>query len=308
MQKPELLCTAANLDEIRLLIDAGADAINIGHEEFGLRVPGNFSREETAEGIQICHEHNVKVFVSANALFHNHQLEELESYLRFLATTKADAIIFGEPTVFMLARKVAPELALHWNPEMLCTNVETINFWGRKGATRAYLARELNMDSILEIKEGAEVEIQVQVFGPTCIFQSRRDLVASYQHYLGEEKNHSGKEKRLYLKEEKRQDLCYPVYEDKNGTNILSAEDLCILEHLDELIDGGIDCFKIEGILRTTDELVQIVSVFRKAIDSYCENPQTFRTQVSGWMGQLRDIQPPQRPLTTGFYFKEQVF
>ena len=308
MQKPELLCTAANLDEIHHLINAGVDAINIGHEQFGLRVSGNFSQEETEKAIQICHEHHVKVYISTNALFHNGQLEELESYLRFLAALHADAIIFGEPTVLMLARKVAPNLPLHWNPEMLCTNVETINYWGTKGATRAYLARELNMDSILEIKEDAEIEIQVQVFGPTCIFQSRRDLVASYQNYLGENNDSPGKEKRLYLKEEKRQEVCYPVYEDRNGTNILSAEDLCILEHLDELIDGGIDSFQIEGILRTTEELVKIVTVFRKAIDSYCLDPQTYRTQIAGWMEQLRAIQPAKRPLTTGFYFKEQVF
>lgn len=308
MQKPELLCTAANLDEIPQLIEAGVDAITIGHEQFGLRVTGNFSQDEIEKGIQLCHEHQVKVYISTNALFHNDQLEELESYLSFLASSNADAIIFGEPTVLMLARKVAPRLPLHWNPEMLCTNVETINYWGTKGAIRAYLSRELNMDSILEIKEQGEVEIQVQVFGPTCIFQSRRDLVASYQDYLGENQETPGKEKRLYLKEEKRQDLCYPVYEDRNGTNILSAEDLCILEHLDELIDGGIDSFKIEGILRTTDELVQIVSVFRQAIDSYCLDPQTFRSKMFEWMDQLRAIQPSKRPLTTGFYFKEQVF
>lgn len=308
MQKPELLCTAANLDEIVRLIDAGVDGINIGHEKFGLRVAGNFSLEEIEKAIQICHEHHVNVYVSVNALFHNDQLAELESYLGVLATLKPDAIIFGEPTVYMLARKVAPNIPLHWNPEMLCTNVETINYWGRKGAKRAYLARELNMDSILEIKEEAEIEIQVQVFGPTCIFQSRRDLVSSYQRYLEGEKARIEKGKISYIKEEKRPNLFYPIYEDENGTNILSAEDLCILEHIDELMDGGIDSFKIEGLLRTTEELVEIVSVFREAIDLYCQSPEHFRSQVDEWMNRLRKIQPPSRPLTTGFYFKEQVY
>ena len=308
MNKPELLCTAANLEEMVRIMDAGVDAVNIGHERFGLRMPGNFSREDTEKAVKEAHQRNVKVYVSINALFHNRDIEELQSYVSFLASIGVDGLVFGDPTALVIARKAAPGIPLHWNPEMLCTNVETMNYWGNKGATRAYLARELNMDSILEIKEDAEVEIQVQVYGATCIFQSRRDLVSSYQKYLEDDSFSTGKEQRLYLKEEKREDLCYPVYEDRNGTNILSSEDVCILEHLNELMEGGIDSFKIEGILKTTDQLVEVVSIFRQAIDTYVKDPNLFAQSTKKWMDCLKAIQPSYRPLTTGFYFKEQVF
>lgn len=308
MNKPELLCTAANLDELIRLIDAGVDAVNIGHERFGLRIPGNFSLEEMEKAVHVAHEKGVKVYVSVNALFHNKDLDEVESYLGFLSGIGADAIVFGDPAVLFLARKIARNVALHWNPETLCTNVETINFWGEKGVKRAYLARELNMDSILEIKEEAQVEIQVQVYGATCIFQSRRDLVSSYQIFIGDSSQKTGQDEGLLLKEEKRQDLFYPIYEDRNGTNILSSEDVCILEHLDELMDGNIDSFKIEGILKTTDQLVQVVSIFRQAIDLYMADPGLFSSRRREWMEKLGGLQPAHRPLTTGFYFKEQVF
>ncbi|WP_027414957.1 peptidase U32 family protein [Aneurinibacillus terranovensis] len=308
MKKPELLCTAGSLDELLQVIHAGADAVNIGHERFGLRLPGNFSLNEIAEAVREAHSHHVNIYVSVNALLHNDDLKELSDYLKALADCGVDAIVFGDPAVLMTARQVAPEVKLHWNAETLTTNVETINYWGRKGAVRAYLARELNMDAILEIKENADIEIQVQVQGLTCIFHSRRDLVTNYRQFQGMEDANAGLDRRMSITEEKREDMRYPIYEDYNGTHVMSAEDTCILENLDELMEAGIDSLKIESIMKDAAYNVRMVSVYRRAIDAYFENPDEYAQVAGGLMEEIRTFHPEEQPLTTGFFFKEQVY
>jgi putative protease len=248
------------------------------------------------------------VYVSVNALFHNDDLKGLPEYLKALEKIGVDAIVFGDTAVVMIARQIGLKLPLHWNAEVLTTNYETMNYWGRKGATRAFVARELNMDAIVEIKENAEVEIQVQVHGMTCIFHSRRNLVTNYEKFKGQEPKTTGMDRKLFITEEKREDLQYPIFEDRNGTHIMSAEDICILEYLDELMDAEIDSFKIEGIMKDTNYNVKVTSIYRRAIDAYAESPDKFRGMVDGLMDELRSIQPSHRELTTGFFFKEQVY
>jgi putative protease len=308
VKKPELLCTAANLDELVQVIDAGADAVSIGHERFGLRVAGNFTLDEIRQATKLAHEKDAKVYVSVNALFHNDDLEELPGYLKALEEIGVDGIVFGDTAVVVTARQLGLKVPLHWNAEVLTTNYETINYWGSKGATRAFVARELNMDAILEIKENANVEIQVQVHGMTCIFHSRRDLVTNYERFKGGQPASTGMERRLFITEEKREDLHYPIYEDRNGTHIMSAEDICILEHLDELMEAEIDSFKIEGIMKDTAYNTKVVSIYRRAIDAYAESPEAFSDIVDELMDEIRAIQPSDRELTTGFFFKEQVY
>jgi U32 family peptidase len=308
MKKTELLCTAGSLDEVRKVIEAGADAINIGNERFGLRLPGNFSLDEIRQAVAYAHQHNVLVYVSVNAIFHNDDLHELRAYLKALAEADVDAVVYGDPAVLMTVRQVAPDMKLHWNAETLTTNVETINYWGRKGAVRAYLARELNMDAILEIKEEADVEIQVQVQGMTCIFHSRRDLVSNYREIQGADDREIGLERGMTITEDKRQDLHYPIYEDRNGTHIMSAEDTCILQNLDELLDAEIDSVKIESVMKDADYNARMVSVYRRAIDAYYDAPETFADKAAELMQEIQTFHPEDRELTTGFFFKEQVY
>lgn len=308
VKKPELLCTAANLDELVQVMDAGADAVSIGNERFGLRVAGNFSLDEIRAAVELAHARSVKIYVSVNAVLHNADLEELPDYLKALDEIGIDAVVFGDPAVVITARQVGLQAPLHWNAEVLTTNYETMNYWGSKGATRAFVARELNMDAIIETKENAEVEIQVQVHGPTCIFHSRRDLVTNYEKNKGEELERPGLDRRLFITEEKRDELQYPIYEDRNGTHIMSADDICILEYLDELMDAEIDSFKIEGIMKDAAYNAKVVAIYRAAIDTYMEDPDAFRDKLSEWMKEIEAIQPDERELTTGFFFKEQVY
>lgn len=309
MKKPELLVTSTCVEDIEPLINAGATAFIIGEQRYGLRLAGEFSREDIVKAVEIAHARDAKIYVSMNALFHNDKVPELGDYIEFLRDSNVDAIIFGDPAVLMTAREVAPEMKLHWNTETTATNWYTCNYWGRKGAKRAVLARELNMDAIVEIKENAEVEIEVQVHGMMCMFQSKRSLIGNYFEYQGNvmEIENRKKEKDMFLFDKERGNK-YPIFEDENGTHIMSPNDVCIVDELEEMIDAGIDSFKIEGVLKSTEYLIEVTKIYRKAIDLCVENRDEYEDIKDDLLEQLEELQPINRPLDTGFYFKETVY
>lgn len=311
MNKPELLATAADLHELKLMLDAGADAVNIGGPRYALRTAGRFSIEEIQQAATLVHESNKKLYLSVNSVMHNEDLDGLAAYLKSVAETGVDAIVFSDPAVLMVVREEGMELPLHWSADIISTNYQTVNYWGKKGVQRAELARELNMDEIIELKENAEIEIQVQIHGIMCIFHSKRELVSNYFHQAGQKVDHRSdglKSRHLFLKEEKRQDQEYPIYEDDQGTHIMSSEDICMIDQLPELIDAGIDSFKIEGLMKPTSYLEQVVRLYRKAIDVYLEDSEAYMKQADEWRREIEEIQPKGRPLTTGFFYKEQIF
>lgn len=244
-----------------------------------------------------------------NALFHNDKVPELEGYISFLNEINVDAIIFGDPAVLMAARSAAPDMKLHWNTETTATNWYTCNYWGRKGAKRAVLAREINMDAIIEIKENAEVEIEVQVHGMTAMFQSKRSLLGNYYEYQGKalEVENRKQEKNMFLHDKERENK-YPIFEDENGTHIMSPNDICIIDELQEMIEAGIDSFKIDGILKTPEYIVEVTKLYRKAIDLCVEDPDQYDEIKDGLLTEVEEIQPANRPLDTGFFFKETVY
>ena len=308
MKKPELLVTPIDIDNMKDLLDAGADAFVIGEQRFGLRLAGEFSRDQIIEAIALAHAQNKKVYVAMNALFHNEKVEDLSDYLQFLNDMKADAVIFGDPAVLMAAREVAPEMKLHWNTETTATNFHTCNYWGRKGSKRAVLARELNMDSIIEIKENAEVEIEVQVHGMTCMFQSKRSLIGHYFEYQGKTMEvEKGKERAMLLHDKERNNK-YPVYEDENGTHIMSPNDMCIIDELEEMIDAEVDSFKIDGVLQNPEYIVEVTKRYRKAIDLCVEDREQYEDIKDDLLSELEELQQDHRPLDTGFFFKETVY
>ncbi|MCF6093998.1 U32 family peptidase [Microaerobacter geothermalis] len=308
LKKPELLTTARNIDELIKVIEAGADAVNIGHERYGLRLPGNFSLNDIEQAVPLAHDKGAKVYVSVNNLMHHEILAELPQYISSLDQVGVDAIVFGDPAVLVTAAEVAPHLSLHWNTETTSTNYETVNYWAQKGASRAILARELSLEAVLEIKKRVNIEIQAQIHGMTCIFHSKRELVSNYMRYQGKEAGDiPSKGRNLFLKEAKRSDERYPVFEDSSGTHIMSMDDICMLEHLPAFIDGGIDSLKIEGILKPMDDHVQIVGIYRQAIDRYVEDSEGYQID-DRWMQVIRELQPENRPLSTGFYFKDLIY
>lgn len=309
MKKPELLVTPTRVEDIGPLVSAGADAFVVGEQRYGLRLAGDFTREDVKEAVQLAHKHGKKVYVAMNALFHNDKVSELEGYISFLNEINVDAIIFGDPAVLMAARSAAPDMKLHWNTETTATNWYTCNYWGRKGAKRAVLAREINMDAIIEIKENAEVEIEVQVHGMTAMFQSKRSLLGNYYEYQGKamEVENRKQEKNMFLHDKERENK-YPIFEDENGTHIMSPNDICIIDELQEMIEAGIDSFKIDGILKTPEYIVEVTKLYRKAIDLCVEDPDQYDEIKDGLLTEVEEIQPANRPLDTGFFFKETVY
>ena len=310
MKKPELLVPAKDIDELTRLLDAGADAVIVGNEKYSLRMPGSFSDDLLEQAVTEVRKRGKKIYVAVNALFHNQSLSGLSQHLTKLQALGVDAIEYADPAVLMVAKEAAPNLALHWNPEIIATSFHTLQYWQSKGIKRAWLARELNLEEVLEIKEQLDMEVGIQIHGMSCIFHSKRPLVDSYLEHLNNKDANKGKDKErgLYLKEEKRDDITYPIYEDQSGTHIMSSEDMCILDHLDELIEAEINSFRIETLLKPTSYNEVVVQTYRQAIDLYMEDADQYFEKVDEWLGAIEDIQDPKRPLTTGFYFKELIF
>lgn len=307
--KPELLATAASLEEARVLLDAGADALLIGDDRFGMRLAGHFSLEDTAAVVKLAHDQGRKVYAGLGGLMSNRLLDELPAYVKAIGELGIDGVEFGDPAVLATVKREAPGMKLHWNAEMTSTNYATANYWGRKGASRVVLARELNMDEMTEMVPLLEIEAQVQVHGMTNIYHSKRKLVESYMSHQGRpsEGGSLGKERGLFLIEAERPEEKFPIYEDANGTHIMSSDDICILEDLHLLMRAGVHSLKIEGLLKPTVYNVAVVKIYRNAIDLYAADPAGYAFQEE-WMDEIRLLQDPERQLSFGFFYKEQVY
>ncbi|MBD2870390.1 peptidase U32 family protein [Paenibacillus arenilitoris] len=307
--KPELLTTAASMEELERLIGAGADAFVIGEERYGMRLAGEFKLDAMAEAVNLAKPHGVKIYAALNNLMDNEAVESLHAYVAAVAEAGADAIVFGDPAVLMAARVHAPGMALHWNAEMTSTNYVTANYWGRRGATRYVLARELNMEQVIETTEGTELEVQVQVHGMTNIYHSKRSLVNSYMEHRQEPERlvQRDKDRGLYVMEAERQDERYPIFEDANGTHIMSSDDICMIENLHELMEAGVNSLKVEGIMKTVEYNETVIRAYRQAIDAYLADPQGYEFREE-WLESIRAVQDPNRELSYGFFYKEQVY
>lgn len=307
--KPELLTTAASMEELERLMEAGADAFVIGESRYGARLAGQFTLEMIAEAVKIAKPRGVTIYVVINNLIDNATIESLPAYISGLAAAGVDAIVFGDPAVLMAARVNAPGMPLHWNAEMTSTNYATADYWGRRGATRFVLARELNMEQIVDIKANTKLPIEVQVHGMTNIYHSKRSLVNSYMEHQQEPEKleDSSLERGLYVMEAERPDERFPIYEDANGTHIMSSGDICMLDALHELLEVGVDSLKIEGLMKPIEYNETVVRAYRKAIDAYIADPESYEFQEQ-WLDDIRAVQDPKRELTYGFFFKEQVY
>ena len=309
MTKPEILVTPLTIDDILPLADAGADAFVIGEQRYGLRLAGEFNREGVQKAIELAHSKGKKVYVAMNAIFHNEKIDELNDYLQFAANADADAVIFGDPAVVLAAREAAPNMKLHWSTETTGTNWYTCNYWGRKGAKRSVLAREINMDSVVEIKENAEVEVEILVHGMSCMFQSKRSLLGNYYEYQGKvmEIENRKMQEKMFLHDKDRANK-YPIFEDENGTHIMSPNDICMIDELQEMLEAGVDSFKIDGILKSSDYILAVTKAYREAIDLFCEDPDLYEDKKDELLAAIEEIQPANRQLDTGFFFKETVY
>ncbi|EJY6939532.1 peptidase U32 family protein [Staphylococcus pseudintermedius] len=307
----ELLVTPKSLSHIETLIEKGADAFVIGEEKFGLRLAGEFNREEMKKAVEIIHHAGKKAYAAVNGIFHNYHIPALEDYIAFLHEIRVDRIIFGDPAVVMIVKQQENPIPLNWNAETLVTNHFQCNYWGRRGAKRAVLARELSLEEILNIKENSDVEIEVQVHGMTCMFQSKRMLLGNYYTFQDRQmkiqRNEAATDSQLLLYDEER-DNKYPVFEDYNGTHIMSPNDICLIEELEPLFEVGIDSLKIDGVLQTEEYINVATEQYREAIDLYEEDPDTYEDEKFMLVDPIEAIQPEHRPFDEGFYYKQTVY
>ena len=282
MRKPELLVPASSLEVLKTAVRYGADAVYIGGEVFGLRAKAkNFTLEEMAEGVIFAHQHGVKVYVTANILAHNADIEPVRAYFHDLKKVKPDALIISDPAVFMIAKEILPDMELHVSTQANNTNYGTYNFWYGLGAKRVVSARELSINEIKEIREKIpeDMEIETFVHGAMCISYSGRCLLSSFM--TGRDANkgactHPCRWKYAVV-EEKRPGEYMPIEENERGTYIFNSKDLCMVEHIPELIDAGIDSFKIEGRMKTALYVATVARTYRMAIDDYLENPKKYQ-------------------------------
>ena len=305
-RRPELLIPASNLEVLKVAVMFGADAVYIGGEAFGLRAKArNFSKEEMAQGIAFAHEHGVKVYVTVNILAHNYDLAGVREYLKELKELKPDALIIADPGVFTIAREVCPEIEVHISTQSNNVNYETYLFWQRLGAKRVVSARELSIKEIAEIRANIpdDLEIETFVHGAMCISYSGRCLLSNY--FTGRDANqgactHPCRWKYAVV-EEKRPGEYLPVYENERGTYIFNSKDLCMIEHIPELIEAGIDSFKIEGRMKTALYVATVARTYRKAIDDYLTSPEKYKENMDWYLEQISNC--TYRQFTTGFFF-----
>ena len=303
---PELLIPASSLEVLKTAVIFGADAVYIGGEAFGLRAKAkNFSMEEMKEGIEFAHAHSVKVYVTANILAHNEDLEGVRKYLRELKEIRPDALIIADPGVFDIAKEICPDIDRHISTQANNTNYGTYNFWYRQGASRVVSARELSMQEIKELREHIPEDLEIETFihGAMCISYSGRCLLSNY--FTGRDANrgactHPCRWKYAVV-EETRPGEYMPVYENERGTYIFNSKDLCMIEYIPELIDAGIDSFKIEGRMKTALYVATVARTYRKAIDDYQKDPQLYRENMPWYLNQISNC--TYRQFTTGFFF-----
>ena len=305
-RRPELLVPASSLEVLKTAVIFGADAVYIGGEAFGLRAKAkNFSMEDMKEGIAFAHEHNVKVFVTVNILAHNDDLEGVREYLGELKEIGPDALIIADPAIFMLAKEICPEIERHVSTQANNTNYGTYQFWWNLGAKRVVSARELSLKEIREIRDHIPEEMEIESFmhGAMCISYSGRCLLSNY--FTGRDATqgactHPCRWKYAVV-EEKRPGEYFPVYENERGTYIFNSKDLCMIEYIPEMIEAGIDSFKIEGRMKTALYVATVARTYRKAIDDYLEDPEKYRANMPWYLDQISNC--TYRQFTTGFYF-----
>ena len=279
--KPEVLAPANSLEVLKTAVEYGADAVYIGGEMYGLRAKAkNFSAEDMKKGIAYAHERGKKVYVTANITAHNRDLEGVRAYFHELKEIRPDALIISDPGVFTIAKEVCPEIDIHISTQSNNVNYMTFRFWKEQGATRVVTARELSLEEIGDIRKNIpdDFEIETFVHGAMCISYSGRCLLSHY--FTGRDANlgactHPCRWK-YYIMEEKRPGEFLPVEENERGTYIFNSKDLCMIEHIPELVNAGIDSFKIEGRMKTALYVAVVSRTYRQAIDDYFEDPQKY--------------------------------
>jgi len=303
MRIPELLLPAGNMEKARTAFQYGADAVYLGGKEFSLRAyAGNLEDRDIGIIASEAHQAGKKVYITVNVFAHNLHLKRLASYLEFLGSQPIDGLIISDLGVLRLARQYAPTIPVTISTQANVTNYEAALVYKELGADRIVLARELSLEEIREIKEKSGLEIEVFIHGAMCVSYSGRCLLS---HYMTGRSANLGAcahpcRYKYFLLEEKRPGQYFPIEEDEQGTYIMNSKDLCLLEYIPDLMEAGVDSFKIEGRMKSLLYVATTASVYRQAIDYYLQSQTPYpRERLDSWKKELAGVAP--RTFTTGF-------
>ncbi len=306
MKKPELLIPAKGPEEFNTAVNFGADAVYIGGESMGLRAHArNFEDDEIKTAIEHAHKHRVKVYVTANIFAHNEDIEEAADYFQKMKDIRPDALLIADPGMFSLAREICPEIELHISTQANNTNYRTVLFWAAQGAKRIVTARELSLKEIKEIRDHIpdDIEIESFVHGAMCISYSGRCLLSNY--FTGRDANHGECTHpcrwQYAVSEITRPGQYLPIEENERGTYIFNSKDLCMVEHIPDLIEAGIDSLKVEGRMKTALYVAAAARTYRKAIDDYFESPEKYKENLDWYREEIGKCTT--REFCTGFYY-----
>ena len=306
MHKIELLSSAKDLNNLKIALESGADAVYIGGDSFGIdAIAKNFSKEDLENGINFAHEKGKKVYIAVNVMPHNEDFDKLHEYLLNLEKLKVDAIIVSDPGVLAIVKETIPKVRVHMGQQANVTNYNSANFWYNQGIKRIIVTSELSFDEINTIRAKTPLDLEIEAFvhGPICISYSGRRLISSYLN--GKDNVEYEKDKKRYnLLEEKRQGEYYPVYEDEKGTFFFNSKDLCMLKFIPEFIKSGVTSLKIDGRLQSDEYLETVIKVYREALDKFYKNPNEYEFD-SKWLENIQS--KSHRPLTNGFYTGESM-
>ena len=309
-RKPELLAPAGSLEVLKTAIAYGADAVYIGGNQYGLRAKAkNFSMEDMAEGIKYAHKHNVKVYVTANIIAHNEDLIGLEKYFKELEELRADAVIVADPGILSILKETVPDMPIHLSTQANNTNYKGVLFWYKQGVERVVLARELSLKEIAEIRSKLPLDLSLEAFvhGAMCISYSGRCLLSNYMTGRDANKGDCAQACRwkYHLLEESRPGEYMPVYEDEKGTYIYNSKDLCMIDSIPQLIQAGIDSFKIEGRMKTSFYVGSVVKAYREAIDDYIKDEELYNSKINYYIEEVTKFS--HRDYTKGFYYEKPL-
>lgn len=296
----EIIATAESIAQAKALLDAGVDTLYIGEEDFGLRLPSSFSREEQKEVIEYAHQQGKKVNIALNAIMHPEKMKQVPKYLDFLSTCRPDRIVVGDTGVIHVLRKGNYPLPFIYDAEILVTNARQINFWQKKGAVGALLAREVPFEEMKVLAQQVTIPVEVLVYGATCIHQSKRPLLQNYFNFTGQDETIDRK-RGLFLSEPKKEDTHYSIYEDQHGTHIFADNDLNLMNEVSELYAQGFTTWKLDGLFTPGEAFVEIAKVFAAAREAL-EAGSWSDEQAKAAAEMIQQLHPIERGLDTGFY------
>ncbi len=304
MNKIELLAPAGDLEKLKYAIHYGADAVYIGGQAFSMRTKAkNFSKEDMLEGIKYVHDRGKKIYLTLNIIPHNEEFKYLESYLKEINTYGFDALIVSDPGTLMYVKEYTNDIEIHLSTQANNTNYVSAKFWHQQGISRVILARELSLEEIKEMKEKIPETLELEAFvhGAMCISYSGRCLISNYMTGRDANKGNCAHACRWKYKlvEATRPDEEYPIEETEDGTFFFNSKDLCMIEHIPDLIESGLSSLKIEGRMKSAYYVANIIRVYREAIDAYYEG----REYTEDWLKEIKKAS--HRKFTTGFYYKK---